>query len=67
MSSEACRSKWARERGREKRVAEAFIPPHTEKSLYSSKTRNISGKTPETPGKLGNSGLPRSSPKKLTP
>jgi hypothetical protein len=48
-------------RERRERVEEAFIPPHTEKSCYSSKTWNIrenhensrksgdSGKNPETP------------------
>jgi hypothetical protein len=62
MSSEACRSKWARERERERereeRVEGAFIPLHTEKSRYSSKTRN-SGKTLETPGSPETQGKPR--------
>jgi hypothetical protein len=31
------------EREREEEVEGAFIPPHTEKSRYSSKTRNIRG------------------------
>jgi hypothetical protein len=50
-----CRSKWAREREREERVEVAFIPPHTEKSRYSSKTRNVRGK-PGNSGKFGESG-----------
>jgi hypothetical protein len=49
------------EREREERVEGAFIPPHTEKNRYSSKTRNVrekpgnsgkssdSGKNPDTP------------------
>jgi hypothetical protein len=37
-----------------------FLYPLTEKSRYSFKTRNLR----ENPG---NSGLPRSAPKKLTP
>jgi hypothetical protein len=50
-----CRSKWAREREREEGVEGAFIPPHTEKCRYSSKTLNIWGKpgdseiNPDTP------------------
>jgi hypothetical protein len=41
---------------REERVEGPFIPPHTEKSCYNSKTRNVRDKleTPgssETPGK----------------
>jgi hypothetical protein len=36
----------------EERVEGAFIPPHTEKSRYSSKTRNIW----ENPGNFGKSG-----------
>jgi hypothetical protein len=52
-------------REREERVEVAFIPPHIEKSRYSSKTRNIrenlrnsgksgdSGKNPETPAFQG--------------
>jgi hypothetical protein len=48
-----CRSKWARER--EERVEGAFIPPHTEKSRYSSKTRNVWGK-PGNSRKSGDSG-----------
>jgi hypothetical protein len=39
--------KWARERV--ETVEGAFIPPHTEKSRYSSKTR-IFGVNPKTPG-----------------
>jgi hypothetical protein len=39
-------------------VEEAFIPPHTEKSRYSSKTRNIQGK----PGNSGKSGDSRINP-----
>jgi hypothetical protein len=39
---------------REERVEGAFIPPHTEKSRYSSNTRNIRGK-PENSGKSGDS------------
>jgi hypothetical protein len=34
----------------------AFIPPHTEKSHYSSKTRNIRGKLGNS-GKSGDSGI----------
>jgi hypothetical protein len=61
MSSELLQVEMGkREREREERVEVAFIPPHTEKSRYSSKTRNIR----EYPG---NSDLPRSAPKKLTP
>jgi hypothetical protein len=33
MCSELCSSKWTREREREERVEEAFIPPHPEKEL----------------------------------
>jgi hypothetical protein len=52
-------------RERKERVEEGFIPPHTEKSRYSSKTRSIrenpgnsgksgdSGKNPETPAFQG--------------
>jgi hypothetical protein len=47
-------SKWARER--EETVEGAFIPPHTEKSRYNSKTQNIRGK-PENSGKSGDSGI----------
>jgi hypothetical protein len=43
-----CSSKWARE----ERVEGAFIPPHTKKSRYSSKTRNVR----EKPGNSGMSG-----------
>jgi hypothetical protein len=39
-------------REREEGVEGAFIPPHTEKSRYSSKTRNVRGK----PGNSGKSG-----------
>jgi hypothetical protein len=42
-------------RGREERVKGAFIPPHTEKSRYSSKTRNVWGK-PGNSRKSGDSG-----------
>jgi hypothetical protein len=42
-----------RERERERKgVKEAFIPPQTEKSRYSSKTRNVR----ENPGYSGKSG-----------
>jgi hypothetical protein len=44
-----CRSKWARERGK---GGGGFYTPHTEKSRYSSKTRNVRGK----PGNFGKSG-----------
>jgi hypothetical protein len=37
-------------------VEGAFIPPHTEYSRYSFKTRNIRGK-PENSGKSGDSGV----------
>jgi hypothetical protein len=37
-------------------VEGAFIPPHTEKSRYSSKTRNIRGK-PGNSGRSGDSGI----------
>jgi hypothetical protein len=40
-----------REREREERVEGAFIPPQTEKSCYSSKTRKIR----ENPGNSGKS------------
>jgi hypothetical protein len=60
MSSKALQvemGKRERERGeREERVEGAFIPPHTEKSHYSSKTRNIRGK-PGNSGKSGDSGI----------
>jgi hypothetical protein len=36
-------------------VEGAFIPPHTEKSRYSSKTRNVRGKLGNS-GKSGDSG-----------
>jgi hypothetical protein len=58
---------------REERVLGACIPPHTEKSRYSSETRDIwenpgnygkSGESVENPGDFG---LPRPAPKKLTP
>ena len=64
MSSEALQVEMGK-REREERVEGAFIPPHTEKSRYSSKTRNIrenpgnseksgdSGKNPETPAFQG--------------
>jgi hypothetical protein len=41
-------------REREERVEGAFIPPHTEKSRYSSKTRNVWRK-PRNSGKSGDS------------
>jgi hypothetical protein len=44
-----------RERERKERVEGAFIPPHTEKSHYSSKTRSIREK-PGTPGSPETSG-----------
>ena len=43
-------------REKRERVEEAFIPPHAEKSRYSSKTRNIRGK-PGNSGKSGDSGI----------
>jgi hypothetical protein len=48
MSSEALQVEMVEreregEREREEEVEGAFIPPHTEKSRYSSKTRNIRG------------------------
>jgi hypothetical protein len=43
MSSEALQVEMGK-REREEWVEGAFIPPHTEKSRYSSKTRNIRGK-----------------------
>ena len=64
MSSEALQVEMGK-REREERVEGAFIPPHTEKSRCSSKTRNIrknpgnseksgdSGKNPETPAFQG--------------
>jgi hypothetical protein len=55
MSFQCCRSKWERERERRERVEGAFIPPHTEKSHYSSKTRNV-GEKPRNFGKSGDSG-----------
>jgi hypothetical protein len=71
MSYECCRSQQARER--RVRVEEAFIPPHTEKSRYSSKTRNIR-ENPENSGKSEDSGRNPETPafqcqhpKKLTP
>jgi hypothetical protein len=45
-----------REGEREERVEGAFIPPQTEKSHYSSKTRNIRGK-PGNSRKSGDSGI----------
>jgi hypothetical protein len=41
-------------REREERVEGVFIPPHTEKSRYSSKTRNVRGK-PRNSEKSGDS------------
>jgi hypothetical protein len=46
-----------REREIEERVEGAFIPLHTEKSHYSSKTRNIR-KNPGNSGKSGDSRKP---------
>jgi hypothetical protein len=43
-------------------VEGAFIPPHTEKSRYSSKTWNVWGK----PGNSGKSGDSRKTPYTLT-
>jgi hypothetical protein len=54
MSSEALQVENGQER--EERVEGAFIPPHTEKSRYSSKTQNIRGK-PGNSGKSGDSGI----------
>jgi hypothetical protein len=42
------------EREREDRVEGAFIPPHTKKSCYISKTRNVREK-PENSGKYRDS------------
>jgi hypothetical protein len=53
-----CRSKWG---GGEEGVERAFIPPHTEKSCYSSKNRNIRGK-PGNSGKSGDSGINSDTP-----
>jgi hypothetical protein len=62
-----------REREREERAEEAFIPPHPEKRRYNSKTWNIrenlensgksgdSGKNPETPTSQGQH--PKSQPR----
>jgi hypothetical protein len=61
MSSEALQvemGKRERERERErdrKGWRGLLYPPHTEKSRYNSKTRNVRGK----PGKFGDSGKPR--------
>jgi hypothetical protein len=55
MSSEASQFEMGK---REERVEEAFIPPHTEKSRYSSKTRNVRGK-PGNSRKSGDSGKNR--------
>jgi hypothetical protein len=64
MSSEGLQFEMGK-RERKERVEGAFIPPHTEKSRYSYKTRNVreksgiseksgdSGKTPNTPAFQG--------------
>jgi hypothetical protein len=60
-------------RERRERVEEAFIPPHTEKEplqLYDPKYPGKARKLREVRRlweKPGNSGLPRSTPKRLTP
>jgi hypothetical protein len=51
MSSEGLQFEMGK-RERKERVEGAFIPPHTEKSRYSSKTRNVR----ENPGNSGKSG-----------
>jgi hypothetical protein len=71
MSSECCRSKWARERDR--KGWRKLLYPLTQKRVITALRLGVSGQSLELREvrrireNLRDSGLPRSAPKKLTP